>query len=65
MISDTGDRSPSEAALEKMMEQFYLYERAIDVWLRTGKQNDKVMMDRLRGVYENAVEEWYAQCQIQ
>jgi hypothetical protein len=60
MISDAGDRSLFEAALEKMMEQFYLYERAIDVWQRTGKQNDKVMMDRLRGVYEKAVDEWYA-----
>jgi hypothetical protein len=60
MISDAGDRSLFEAALEKMMEQFYLYERAIDVWQRTGKQNDKVMMDRLRGVYEKAVDEWCA-----
>ncbi len=60
MISDAGDRSPSKAALEKMMEQFYLYEQAIEVWLRTGKQNDKIMMDRLRGTYETSVEEWYA-----
>ena len=47
-----------------MMELFKRYEQAIAVWLRTDKQNDKVMMDRLRGVYENAVEEWYAQSQI-
>ncbi len=65
MISDAVDCSPSEAALKKMMEQFYLYERAIDVWLRTGQQNDKVMMDRLRVVYENAVEQWFTQSQIQ
>ncbi len=50
----------SEAALEKMMEQFYLYERAIDVWLRTGKQNDKTMMDGVRGAYETSVDEWFA-----
>jgi hypothetical protein len=50
----------SEAALEEMIEQFYLYERAIDVWLRTGRQDDKAMMDGLRGAYEIAVDEWYA-----
>ena len=50
----------SEAALEQMMEQFYLYERAIDVWLRTSRQDDKAMMDGLRGAYETAVEEWYS-----
>ena len=43
-----------------MMEQFYLYERAIDVSLRTGQPSDKVMMDRLRGAYETSVDEWYA-----
>jgi hypothetical protein len=41
-----------------MMEQFYLYERAIGIWLRTGKQNDKMMMDRLRNSYEISVKEW-------
>jgi hypothetical protein len=60
MMDDEEDDFPSDAAFEKMMAQFYLYERAIDVWLRTGKQNDKVMMDRLRGAYETAVDEWYA-----
>ncbi len=50
----------SEAALEQMIEQFYLYERAIDVWLRTSKQNDKVMVDGLRDDFENAVDEWYS-----
>jgi hypothetical protein len=60
MMGDEEDDCPYDAALEKMMEQFYLYERAIDVWLRTGQPSDKVMMDRLRGTYEKASDQWFA-----
>ena len=60
MMGDEEDDCPYDAALENMIERFYLYERAIEVWLRTGKQNDKIMMDRLRGTYEKASDQWFA-----
>ena len=60
MMDDEEDDFPCDPALENMMERFYLYERAIAVWLHTDNQNDKAEMERLSEEFEKASDEWFA-----